>query len=58
MFVHGAGENLDQFKHQHAYFSKTYKVVSVSLRGHDQSSLTKKINLEAFSLEKYWEGVS
>lgn len=52
LFVHGAGASLEQFKDQHAYFSSKYKVISVSLRGHGDSTLPVLINKETFSLEK------
>lgn len=51
-FVHGAGASLEQYKDQHAYFSSKYKVISVSLRGHGNSTLPVLINKETFSLEK------
>jgi len=39
LFVHGAGANAHQFEKQHTYFSRRFKVVSISLRGHGGSPL-------------------
>lgn len=44
IFVHGVGFNLRQFRYQQEYFSKDFKVLSVSLRGHGKSSLPKCCN--------------
>lgn len=35
--LHGAGGNRDQFEEQHAYFSDSFCVISISLRGHGNS---------------------
>ncbi len=38
LFVHGLGANLNQFEQQHAYFNKTYCVLSINLPGHGRST--------------------
>lgn len=52
IFVHGAGANLRQFKTQHEYFSKDFRVLSISLRGHGNSSNSNKNTPEGYTLEK------
>ncbi len=52
MFVHGAGANLRQFTHQHQHLSQSYRVLSVSLRGHGQSSHPEVSSAQNFTLEK------
>lgn len=37
VFLHGNGENLDYFRHQIEYFSKSYMVIAVDTRGHGKS---------------------
>ncbi len=38
LFVHGLGANLSQFEYQHNYFQDRYRVLSVSLRGHGNTT--------------------
>jgi len=52
MFVHGCGANLRQFVAQHEYFSKEYKVLSLSLRGHGKSSNPEVPGVSSYSLKK------
>jgi len=52
MFVHGVGANLRQFCEQHVYFSNGYRVLSVSLRGHGNSSLPSIQAENQYSLEQ------
>lgn len=52
IFVHGAGSNLRQFITQHKYFSEEFRVLSVSLRGHGNSSNSKHNTPEEYTLEK------
>jgi 3-oxoadipate enol-lactonase len=57
MFVHGAGANLRQFTAQHQHFSDEYKVLSVSLRGHGNSTNPPIRSASAYSMEKHREDV-
>lgn len=57
LFVHGAGTNLRQFLPQHTYFSKDYKVLSLSLRGHGKSTYPVPANESSFALEKHCQDV-
>lgn len=52
LFVHGAGANLRQFRIQHQYFSKEYKVLSISLRGHGKSTKSAITAAEQYTIEK------
>ncbi len=52
IFIHGAGSNLRQFKTQHEYFSEEFRVLSISLRGHGNSSNSKENTPEGYTLEK------
>ena len=49
LFVHGLGANLSQFENQHSYFQDRYKILSVSLRGHGNT--TSSIELIEFDFE-------
>ncbi|WP_157949947.1 alpha/beta fold hydrolase [Vallitalea okinawensis] len=53
MLMHGAGANLRQFIPQHQYFSKNYRVLSVSLRGHGESSNPRICHASQYTLEKH-----
>jgi 3-oxoadipate enol-lactonase len=53
VFVHGAGANLRQFINQHRFFSKDYKVLSVSLRGHGESGNPVDLSTESFSMTNH-----
>lgn len=53
VFLHGAGSNLRQFLNQHEYFSKKYRVVSLSLRGHGRSGLPQDNGIDAYSVDKH-----
>ena len=50
LFVHGLGANLCQFENQHNYFQDRYKVLSVSLRGHGNTSSTSELTESDFDL--------
>jgi len=52
LFVHGLGANLSQFEFQHEYFSEKYKVLSVNLRGHGNTSLLQKLKSSDVKLNK------
>lgn len=52
LFVHGLGANLSQFKEQHTYFKDTYRVLSISLRGHGSSgTLDADFQLNQFAID-------
>jgi pimeloyl-ACP methyl ester carboxylesterase len=51
LFVHGAGANASQFEKQLDYFSYSYKVVSLSLRGHGGSALPSPNVTPLYSLD-------
>lgn len=57
LFVHGLGSNLRQFFPQQNYFSEDYKVVSLSLRGHGESTKPKNCDREDFTLQKFTEDI-
>lgn len=50
LFVHGLGANLSQFKKQHQYFQGSYKVLSISLRGHGNTTSSRKLTEIDFEL--------
>ncbi len=50
-FVHGYSMNLKQFLEQEKYFSKNYRVLLFSMRGHGGSSCPESVNRESFTLE-------
>jgi len=52
MFVHGAGANLRQFILQHKYFSREYRVLSVSLRGHGKSTIPVTDGPRGYTMKK------
>ncbi len=52
VFVHGLGVNLNQFKNQHSFFQDTYKVISISLRGHGNTGFCAKSTESDFDLSK------
>ncbi len=57
LFVHGLGSNLRQFFPQQNYFSEDYKVVSLSLRGHGESTKPKNCGREDFTIQKFNEDI-
>lgn len=57
LFVHGAGSNLRQFSAQHEYFSDQFKVLSISLRGHGNSSNAQTNSPTEYSLQKNCEDI-
>ncbi|MEN8155025.1 MAG: alpha/beta hydrolase [Acidobacteriota bacterium] len=50
LFVHGLGANLSQFEKQHQYFKERYKVLSVSLRGHGNTTSSRELTESDFEL--------
>lgn len=52
LFVHGLGADYRQFEKQHVFFSKDFKVLSISLRGHGNSELHSPYKPEDFTLKK------
>lgn len=50
LFVHGLGANLSQFENQHKYFQERYKVLSVSLRGHGNTTSSRELTQSDFEL--------
>ncbi len=50
-FVHGYSMNLKQFLEQEKYFSKNYRVLLFSMRGHGGSSCPEPASRESFTLE-------
>lgn len=53
LFVHGLGANLRQFEKQHAYFSKTYQVLSLSFCGHGNSIALRSSATADFGLSRF-----
>ncbi|WP_062052913.1 alpha/beta fold hydrolase [Aquimarina longa] len=58
LFVHGLGANLSQFKHQQNYFSKNFKVLSVNLRGHGNTTLTHALTSNDVELYKIADDIT
>ena len=52
LFVHGLGANLSQFENQHKYFQNKYKVLSISLRGHGNTSSLSELTESDFELSQ------
>ena len=52
LFVHGLGANLSQFEKQHQYFQDTYKVLSISLRGHGNTTSSRALTKTDFELSR------
>ncbi|MCK4922214.1 MAG: alpha/beta hydrolase [Bacteroidales bacterium] len=52
LFVHGLGANLSQFEKQHQYFQDRYKTLSISLRGHGNSSSSRELTESDFELSR------
>jgi len=50
LFVHGLGANLSQFENQHQYFQSRFKVLSVSLRGHGNTTSSRELTGVDFKL--------
>ncbi|WKN45490.1 alpha/beta fold hydrolase [Tunicatimonas pelagia] len=57
LFVHGLGANLNQFEKQHEYFSDSFQVLSINLRGHGESSFSYQPNQPDFTLSAMREDV-
>ena len=53
LFVHGLGANLSQFENQHKCFQDRYKVLSVSLRGHGNTSSSRELTQSDFKLSQF-----
>lgn len=50
VFIHGLGENIKSWKHQLRYFSKSFTVIALDLRGHGKSGIPeKRIEMQDFS---------
>ncbi len=52
LFVHGLGANLSQFEKQHQFFNDRHKVLSISLRGHGNTTSLFELTQSDFELEK------
>ena len=52
LFVHGLGANLSQFENKHQYFQDKYKVLSISLRGHGNTSSSRELTKSDFELSR------
>ncbi len=52
LFVHGLGANLSQFECQNQYFQNRYKVLSVSLRGHGNTTTSIELTKSDFELSQ------
>lgn len=50
LFVHGLGANLSQFEQDHEYFKNKFRVLSVNLRGHGDSTPDTESLLAGFEL--------
>ena len=50
LFVHGLGANLSQFEKQHQYFQDRYKILSISLRGHGNTTSSRELTKTDFAL--------
>ena len=57
LFVHGLGANLSQFENQHQYFQDSYKVLSVSLRGHGNTTSSRKLIESDFELSQLGDDI-
>ena len=57
LFVHGLGANLSQFENQHQYFQTRYKVLSVSLRGHGNTSSSSELTESDFYLSRLGDDI-
>lgn len=52
LFVHGLGANLSQFENQRQYFQSRFKVLSVSLRGHGNTTSSRELTRIDFKLSQ------
>lgn len=52
VFVHGLGANLSQFENQHKFFQNKYKVLSLDLRGHGDTTALRELTESDFELSK------
>lgn len=57
LFVHGLGANLSQFENQHQYFEDRYKVISISLRGHGNTTSTRELTESNFELSRLGDDI-
>ena len=57
LFVHGLGANLSQFENQHKYFQNKYKVLSISHRGHGNTSSLSELTESDFVLSQSGEDI-
>ena len=57
LFVHGFGANLSQFENQHQFFQKKYRVLSISLRGHGNTTSRNKLTHSDFELNKLGQDI-
>ncbi|MFP4050592.1 MAG: alpha/beta fold hydrolase [Thermoplasmata archaeon] len=55
VFIHGLGSNLRQFFPQQNYFSEDYKVLSLSLKGHGDSTKPPNNDPKEFTIKKFKE---
>ena len=52
LFVHGLGSDLSQFENQHHFFNDKFKVLSISLRGHGNTTSENILTQPDFELKK------
>lgn len=57
LFVHGLGANLNQFEKQHQYFQDRYKILSVSLRGHGNTTSLRELTESDFELSRLGDDI-
>jgi len=57
LFVHGLGANLSQFENQHQYFEDRYQVLSISLRGHGNTTSTRELTEPDFELSRLGDDI-
>ena len=57
LFVHGLGANLSQFENQHQYFQDRYKILSISLRGHGNTSSSRELTESDFELSRLGDDI-
>ena len=50
LFIHGLGANLSQFEKQHQYFQDAYKILSISLRDHGNTTSSRMLIETDFKL--------
>lgn len=52
LFVHGLAANLSQFEKQHQYFQDAYRILSISLRGHGNTTSSRELTKQDFELSR------